>query len=110
MLWANRTRMNRTTTGNRRGGQDLWVYGRAGEPCRRCGTPDTTSGVLRRRPSHLLVSVVPAVIGSTGGWESLAISSATSSSRLLMVERSIRTDLISDARYSVDSTGPRPFG
>ena len=39
MLWANRTRMNRTTTGNRRGGQDLWVYGRAGEPCRRCGTP-----------------------------------------------------------------------
>ncbi|MEZ0358157.1 endonuclease VIII Nei2 [Mycobacterium sp. SA01] len=39
MLWANRTRVNRTTTGNRRGGQDLWVYGRAGEPCRRCGTP-----------------------------------------------------------------------
>ncbi|MBI3693077.1 MAG: Fpg/Nei family DNA glycosylase [Mycolicibacterium aromaticivorans] len=38
MLWANRTRVNRTTTGNRRGGQDLWVYGRAGEPCRRCGT------------------------------------------------------------------------
>ncbi|WP_431239129.1 endonuclease VIII Nei2 [Mycolicibacterium aichiense] len=39
MLWANRTRVNRTTTGNRRGGHDLWVYGRAGEPCRRCGTP-----------------------------------------------------------------------
>ena len=39
MLWANRNRWNRTTTGNRRGGQDLWVYGRAGEPCRRCGTP-----------------------------------------------------------------------
>ncbi|AKK26563.1 endonuclease VIII Nei2 [Mycobacterium sp. EPa45] len=39
MLWANRMRVNRTTTGNRRGGQDLWVYGRAGEPCRRCGTP-----------------------------------------------------------------------
>jgi endonuclease VIII len=39
MLWANRSRWNRTTTGNRRGGQDLWVYGRGGEPCRRCGTP-----------------------------------------------------------------------
>lgn len=38
MLWANRLRRNRTTTGNRRGGQDLWVYGRGGEPCRRCGT------------------------------------------------------------------------
>jgi endonuclease-8 len=39
MLWANRSRWNRTTTGNRRAGQDLWVYGRAGEACRRCGTP-----------------------------------------------------------------------
>lgn len=39
MLWANRSRWNRTTTGNRRPGQDLWVYGRAGEPCRRCDTP-----------------------------------------------------------------------
>ena len=39
MLWANRARTNRTTTGNSRRGQELWVYGRAGEPCRRCGTP-----------------------------------------------------------------------
>ncbi|MGY4710252.1 endonuclease VIII Nei2 [Mycolicibacterium sp. CBM1] len=39
MLWANRSRWNRTTTGNRRAGQELWVYGRAGQPCRRCGTP-----------------------------------------------------------------------
>lgn len=39
MLWANRTRVNRTTTGNRRSGQELWVYGRVGGPCRRCGTP-----------------------------------------------------------------------
>ncbi|WP_445169128.1 endonuclease VIII Nei2 [Mycolicibacterium sp. Dal123E01] len=39
MLWANRTRTNRTTTGNTRRNQDLWVYGRAGEPCRRCRTP-----------------------------------------------------------------------
>lgn len=39
MLWLNRSRWNRTTTGNTRPGQDVWVYGRAGEPCRRCGTP-----------------------------------------------------------------------
>ncbi|WNG88911.1 endonuclease VIII Nei2 [Mycobacterium sp. ITM-2016-00317] len=38
MLWLNRTRLNRTTTGNTRPGQDVWVYGRAGLPCRRCGT------------------------------------------------------------------------
>lgn len=38
MLWANRLRQSRTTTGNTRPGQELWVYGRAGRPCRRCGT------------------------------------------------------------------------
>ncbi|UXA14900.1 DNA glycosylase [Mycobacterium sp. SMC-8] len=38
MLWLNRIRLNRTTTGNTRPGQDVWVYGRAGLPCRRCGT------------------------------------------------------------------------
>jgi endonuclease-8 len=38
MLWLNRSRINRTTTGNTRPGNDVWVYGRAGKPCRRCGT------------------------------------------------------------------------
>jgi endonuclease-8 len=38
MLWLNRSRVNRTTTGNTRPGSDLWVYGRVGRPCRRCGT------------------------------------------------------------------------
>ena len=38
MLWANRLRISRTTTGNTRPGQELWVYGRGGQPCRRCGT------------------------------------------------------------------------
>ncbi len=45
MLWLNRSRWNRTTTGDTRPGRQLWVYGRAGEPCRRCGTlveTDTT--------------------------------------------------------------------
>lgn len=38
MLWLNRSRINRTTTGNTRPGNDLWIYGRVGRPCRRCGT------------------------------------------------------------------------
>lgn len=38
MLWLNRNRPNRIITGNTRRGQQFWVYGRAGEPCRRCGT------------------------------------------------------------------------
>ena len=38
MLWANRLRLNRTTTGNTARGSQLWVYGRSGQPCRRCGT------------------------------------------------------------------------
>ncbi|OBA78194.1 DNA glycosylase [Mycobacterium sp. 1164966.3] len=38
MLWANRFRWNRCTTGDTRAGRQLWVYGRAGQACRRCGT------------------------------------------------------------------------
>ena len=38
MLWANRSRWNRCTTGDTRPGRQLWVYGRAGQDCRRCGT------------------------------------------------------------------------
>jgi endonuclease VIII len=38
MLWANRSRWNRCTTGDTRAGRQLWVYGRAGLGCRRCGT------------------------------------------------------------------------
>jgi endonuclease-8 len=39
MLWLNRFRWNRCTTGDTRSGRQLWVYGRAGRGCRRCGTP-----------------------------------------------------------------------
>lgn len=35
---ANRDRRHRTFTGVDRPGQGTWVYGRAGKPCRRCGT------------------------------------------------------------------------
>lgn len=38
MLWLNRFRWNRCTTGDTRSGRQLWVYGRAGQPCRRCAT------------------------------------------------------------------------
>jgi endonuclease-8 len=38
MLWTNRFRWNRCTTGDTRAGRQLWVYGRGGQPCRRCGT------------------------------------------------------------------------
>ena len=39
MLWVNRFRQNRCTTGDTRAGRQLWVYGRARQSCRRCGTP-----------------------------------------------------------------------
>ncbi|HEX5741818.1 MAG TPA: DNA-formamidopyrimidine glycosylase family protein [Pilimelia sp.] len=37
LLWANRSG-RRSTTGSRRRGEETYVYGRAGRPCRRCGT------------------------------------------------------------------------
>lgn len=55
MLWANRLRRNRTTTGNTRPGRELWVYGRGGEPCRRCGTRIARaeqSGITGERVSY----------------------------------------------------------
>jgi len=38
MLQANKQRFTRSTTGDLRPGRTSWVYGRAGKPCRRCGT------------------------------------------------------------------------
>jgi endonuclease-8 len=38
LMDANRTSSVRVTTGDRRPGRSLWVYGRGGKPCRRCGT------------------------------------------------------------------------
>lgn len=39
LMRRNRTGGRRTTTGDPRRGHELWVYGRRGRPCRRCGTP-----------------------------------------------------------------------
>lgn len=38
LISKNRERPERTFTGNTRPGQQSWVYGRAGKPCRRCNT------------------------------------------------------------------------
>jgi len=38
MLDANKDRVKRATTGDARRGHETWVYGRRGQPCRRCGT------------------------------------------------------------------------
>ena len=38
LIVANRDRVERTTTGDLRPGRQTWVYGREGQPCRRCGT------------------------------------------------------------------------
>ncbi|AWB87252.1 DNA-formamidopyrimidine glycosylase family protein [Mycetocola zhujimingii] len=38
LILANRDRVERTTTGDARPGRKVWVYGRAGKPCLRCGT------------------------------------------------------------------------
>jgi endonuclease VIII len=39
LLDANKERLAQVTTGDTRPGRETWVYGRAGRPCRRCGTP-----------------------------------------------------------------------
>ena len=39
LLDANKERLGHVTTGDARPGRETWAYGRAGRPCRRCGTP-----------------------------------------------------------------------
>lgn len=48
LLQANTRGGARITTGSGVRGQGLWVYGRAGRPCRRCGTP-----ISQRRQGEL---------------------------------------------------------
>src|SRR6185437_12951352 len=48
MLWTNRFRWNRCTTGDTRAGRQLWVYRRAGLGCRRCGTSIHFDGSAER--------------------------------------------------------------
>lgn len=45
LLESNKDRVEQTTTGDTRRGRQTWVYGRAGQPCRRCGTRVETSRI-----------------------------------------------------------------
>jgi len=44
LLDANKARVGRITTGSPRRGEETWVYGRRGRPCRRCGTAIQAQG------------------------------------------------------------------
>ena len=44
LLEANKERHGHITTGSLRRGEEHWVYGRRGRPCRRCGTPIRSAG------------------------------------------------------------------
>ncbi len=44
LLEANKERFGHITTGSMRRGEEHWVYGRRGRPCRRCGTPIRSAG------------------------------------------------------------------
>ena len=59
MLWANRDRFTRSTTGDLRPGRRTWVYGRTGEPCRRCGTTLLGGELGRREGEERMVTWCP---------------------------------------------------
>jgi DNA-formamidopyrimidine glycosylase len=44
LLQANKERLGHITTGSTVRGEEHWVYGRHGRPCRRCGTPVRSAG------------------------------------------------------------------
>ena len=55
---ANRGRWTQATTGSPRRGEEVYVYGRGGAPCRRCGT--LIQRDIAGRTGHLLVPDLPA--------------------------------------------------
>lgn len=59
MLWANRDRFTRSTTGDLRPGRRTWVYGRTGEPCRRCGARLLGGELGRREGEERVVTWCP---------------------------------------------------
>jgi endonuclease-8 len=67
LMAANRGGGRRSTTGDRRPGHELWVYGRAGRPCRRCGTPIVRlrlGGAGPERVAYVCPSCQPAAAAS----------------------------------------------
>ena len=59
LLQANRATGRQITTGDARPGRTSWVYGRGGEPCRRCGTPIEKSPEAEGRVSYWCPSCQP---------------------------------------------------
>jgi endonuclease-8 len=61
MLRANRTTGNQITTGIDRPGRRRWVYGRGGEPCRRCGAriERVGGGIGEERVTYLCPTCQP---------------------------------------------------
>jgi endonuclease-8 len=63
LLDHNRHRAVQSTTGDLARGRNLWVYGRGGQPCRRCGTPiveATLGDAGRARVTYSCPSCQPA--------------------------------------------------
>ncbi|NRQ38323.1 Fpg/Nei family DNA glycosylase [Nonomuraea sp. NN258] len=54
LLDANKTNAGTVTTGDRRPASQTWVYGRAGRPCRRCGTR-ISRGEMGAQPQERLI-------------------------------------------------------
>lgn len=66
LLDHNRRSPRIVTTGDRRPGRSLWVYGRVGEPCRRCGTTirrDDLGPSGRQRTAYWCPACQPLVEG-----------------------------------------------
>ena len=71
LMERNRAGERRVTTDDPRAGRELWVYGRAGRPCRRCGTPIRSfaqggSGTQGRPGGSRITYWCPSCQGSVG--------------------------------------------
>lgn len=60
LIEANRTTGMQITTGDNRPGRRQWVYGRKGEPCRRCGTSIQRRGTGERGGSERVTYWCPS--------------------------------------------------
>lgn len=70
LMAANRGHVGQVTTGVRRRGEETWVYGRAGRPCRRCGTPIRRADQgdrPRERVTFWCPACQPAAAGTAAG-------------------------------------------
>ncbi len=61
LLDANKDRVGQITTGNPARGQETWVYGRPGRPCRRCGTAIRATRHAGPRADPQVVPALPVV-------------------------------------------------